>query len=301
MSIDPADRRGRWFETCLAWYFVTIWGSGFLATKIGLMYAAPFTFLTLRFALGIVCLVPLVALTRPPWPATQCEFMHVVVAGLFMHVLHLGGSHYSQYLGISAGIVAVLLTLQPVLTALFAARWMHERLTARQWLGVALGFGGVVLIVWHKIDVREITAASLTAVCVSLLGATVGTLYQRAFCPRVDLRSAGLIQFVASLLLLAPLAWSVEGFAVQWTWQMVAAMTFLVIGASILAVNALHTLMRRGEATRVTSLIYLTPIFAVVLEYAMFDVVPGALSLAGIAITCTGVALVTGPQRVASG
>ena len=100
--------------------------------------------------------------------------------------------------------------------------------------------------------------------------------------PIVDLRSAGLIQFVASLLLLAPLAWSVEGFAVQWTWQVVAAMTFLVIGASILAVNALHTLMRRGEATRVTSLIYLTPIFAVVLEYAMFDVVPGTLSLAGI-------------------
>ena len=93
-----------------------------------------------------------------------------------LHVLHLGGSHYSQYLGISAGIVAVLLTLQPVLTALFAARWMHERLTARQWLGVALGFAGVVLIVWHKIDVREITTASLTAVCVSLVGATVGTL-----------------------------------------------------------------------------------------------------------------------------
>mgnify|MGYP003346551140 CR=1 FL=1 len=96
---------------------------------------------------------------------------------------------------------------------------------------------GVVLIVWHKIDMREITTASLTAVCVSLLGATVGTLYQRAFCPRVDLRSAGLIQFVASLLLLAPLAWSVEGFAVQWTWQVVAAMTFLVIGASLLAVE----------------------------------------------------------------
>jgi drug/metabolite transporter (DMT)-like permease len=293
MSNDAPARRGGWFETCLAWYFVTIWGSGFLATKIGLMYAAPFTFLTLRFVLGSACLIPLVLLTRAPWPATRREFMHVVIAGLFMHVLHLGGSHYSQYLGISAGIVAVLLTLQPVLTALFAARWMHERLTARQWLGVALGFGGVVLIVWHKIDVREITAGSLTAVCISLLGATVGTLYQRVYCPRVDLRSAGLIQFIASLLLLAPLAWVVEGFAVQWAWPMLAAMIFLVFGASILAVNALHTLMRRGEATRVSSLIYLTPIFAVVLEYAMFDVLPGALSFAGIAITCLGVAMVT--------
>jgi len=293
MSINAPDRRGGSFETCLAWYFVTIWGSGFLATKIGLMYAAPFTFLTLRFVLGSACLLPLVLWTRAPWPATRREFMHVVVAGLFMHVMHLGGSHYSQYLGISAGIVAVLLTLQPVLTALFAARWMHERLTARQWLGIALGFGGVVLIVWHKIDVREITAGGLTAVCVSLLGATVGTLYQRVYCPRVDLRAAGLIQFVASLLLLAPLAWGVEGFAVQWAWPMVAAMVFLVIGASILAVNALHTLMRRGEATRVSSLIYLTPIFAVALEYAMFDVLPGTLSFAGIAVTCAGVGMVT--------
>lgn len=301
MSINAQDRRGGWFDTCLAWYFVTIWGSGFLATKIGLMYAAPFTFLTLRFVLGSVCLIPLVLLTRAPWPATRREFMHVVVAGLFMHVLHLGGSHYSQYLGISAGIVAVLLTLQPVLTALFAARWMHERLTARQCLGIALGFGGVVLIVWHKIDVREITAGSLTAVCVSLLGATVGTLYQRVYCPRVDLRSAGLIQFVASLLLLAPLAWGVEGFAVQWAWPMAAAMVFLVFGASILAVNALHTLMRHGEATRVSSLIYLTPIFAVVLEYAMFDVLPGALSFAGITVTCLGVAMVTARRRSEGG
>ena len=301
MSINAPDRRGGWFEACLAWYFVAIWGSGFLATKIGLMYAAPFTFLTLRFALGSVCLVALVVWTRAPWPATRREFLHVVAAGLFMHVLHLGGSHYSQYLGISAGIVAVLLTLQPVLTALFAARWMHERLTARQWLGIALGFGGVVLIVWHKIDAREITAGSLTAVCVSLLGATAGTLYQRVYCPRVDLRSAGLIQFVAALLLLAPLARGVEGFAVRWAWPMVAAMVFLVIGASILAVNALHTLMRRGEATRVSSLIYLTPVVAVALEYAMFDVLPGALSFAGIAVTCAGVAMVTAQRRSGGG
>ena len=301
MRMQPPDRTGSWFETCLAWYFVSIWGSGFLATKIGLMYAAPFTFLTLRFLLGIACLTPLVLLTRAAWPATRRDFMHVVVAGVFMHVVHLGGSHYSQYLGISAGIVAVLLTLQPVLTALFAARWMNERLVPRQWLGIALGFGGVVLIVWHKIDMREITAGGLIAVGVSLTGATVGTLYQRVFCPRVDLRSAGLIQFAVSIMLLAPLAWGVEGFAVQWTWQMLAAMAFLVIGASILAVNALHTLMRRGEATRVSSLIYLTPIFAVVLEYAMFDVVPSAVSLAGIAVTCAGVAMVTGPRRVEGG
>jgi len=296
--VTRAAAAHRGFDAFLAWYFVSIWGSGFLATKIGLHYAAPFTFLTLRFLFGIACLVPIVLVTQARWPATQRDFLHVVVAGLLMHAVHLGGSHYTQYLGVSAGIAAVLLSVQPLLTALIASRWLGERLGPRQWVGVAIGLDGVVLVVWHKIDVREMTAGSLIAVGVALLGVTAGTLYQRVFCPLVDLRTAGLVQFVVSALALAPLAWTVEGFVVQWAWQMFAAIAFLVIGASILAVNALHTLMRHGAATRVSSLIYLTPIFAVALEYAMFDVVPSALSLAGVAVTCAGVALVTwSPQR----
>ncbi len=295
MTLTPANHRG--FEALLAWYFVSVWGSGFLATKIGLHYAAPFTFLTLRFLFGIACLIPIVWLTHAPWPATRRDFMHVVVAGLLMHAVHLGGSHYTQYLGVSAGIAAVLLSVQPVLTALIAARWMGERLEPRQWLGIALGLAGVLLVVWHKIDVREMTVASLLAVIVSLLGVTAGTLYQRVFCPRVDLRSSALVQFAVAAVTLAPLALLVEGFVVKWAWQMFASIAFLVIGASILAVNALHTLMRRGAATRVTSLLYLTPIFAVVLEFMMFDIVPGALSAAGMAVTCAGVALVTWTRR----
>ena len=282
----------RWFDSFLAWYFVVMWGSGYLATKIGLHYAAPFTFLTLRFAFGIVCMAPIVLLARAPWPASRSELGHVVVAGLLMHAMNLGGSHYTQYLGVSAGITAVLLSVQPLLTALIASRWMGETLSGRQWLGIALGLAGVVLVVWHKIDVREMTFGALLAVVISLLSVTAGTLYQRVFCPLVDLRTSALVQFVACVLALAPLAWAVEGFKVQWAWPMLGAIVFLVIGASILAVNALHTLMRHGEATRVTSIIYLTPIFAVILEFALFRVVPSALSVVGIAVTCAGVALV---------
>jgi drug/metabolite transporter (DMT)-like permease len=121
---------------------------------------------------------------------------------------------------------------------------------------------------------------------------TAGTLYQRTFCPLVDLRAASLVQFVATLLVLAPLAWLVEGAPVIWSWSLAAAIVFLVIGAAILGLNALHTLMRRGQAARVASLLYLTPVFAVVLERTMFDVVPSRLSIVGIAITLLGVALV---------
>lgn len=291
MTPPLTQRRG--FETFLAWYFVTVWGSGFLATKIGLQHAAPFTFLTLRFTFGLLCLIPIVLITQPRWPSNGRELGHVVVAGLLMHAMHLGGSHYTQYLGVSAGITALILSAQPLITALIAVRWMGEKLAARQWAGIAIGLCGVALIVWHKVDVREVTIASLVAVTVSLTGVTAGTLYQRVFCPLVDLRSAAAIQFIATILVLAPLAWMFEDTSIRWSWALAGAILFLVIGASILAVSALHLLMRRGQATRVTSLIYLTPIFAVGLERIMFGVVPSALSLAGIVVTCLGVALVT--------
>jgi drug/metabolite transporter (DMT)-like permease len=180
---------------------------------------------------------------------------------------------------------------------------MGEHLAPRQWAGVAIGLAGVALIVWHKIDVREATAASLIAVAISLTGVTAGTLYQRVFCPLVDLRSAAAIQFAATVLVLAPLAWTFEDTTVRWSWTLAGAIAFLVIGASILAVSALHLLMRRGHATRVTSLIYLTPIFAVGLERIMFDVVPSMLSWSGIAVTCLGVGVVTwrpAPPQAAS-
>lgn len=281
----------------LAWYFVIVWGSGFLATKVGLQHAAPFTFLTLRFAVGIACMLVLVAIVKPRWPSSATETAHVVVAGLLMHVGNLGGSHYAQYLGMSAGIVALILATQPLLTAVLLSR-TGERLGTLQWVGIALGLVGVALVVWHKIDVDAMSRGSLTAVSVSLVAITIGTLYQRRYCASVDLRSAGLIQFVASALVLAPLAWQVEGFAVDWSPRLFAAIAFLVVFASILAVNALHTLMRHGAATRVTSLLYLTPIVAVALEWRLFGVVPSALSVAGIAITCAGVALVTRLRRL---
>lgn len=276
---------------------MTIWGCGFLATKLGLQHAAPFTFLALRFAFGIVCLSLLVLVLRPRWPETRAEWGHVIVAGLLMHTVHLGGSHYAQYLGLSAGITAVLLSVQPLLTAVVAGRWLGEHLRPQQWAGIAIGLAGVTLIVWHKINVDEATLGALIAVLISLAGVTVGSLYQRSWCPQTDLRTAALLQFVSNFIVLVPLAWIVEGAVVRWSWSLAASIVFLVIGASILAVNAFHTLMRRGQATRVTSLIYLTPIFAVALELLMFGVVPTAISLAGIVITCLGVAMVSWQNR----
>lgn len=285
------------FEQFLAWYFVSVWGSGYLATKVGLQYAPPFTFLSLRFAFGLFCLALLVAVTRPSFPKSRRELGHLAAAGVLMHAANLGGSHYAQYLGMSAGVVALILALQPLVTAAIAARWMREVLASAQWLGVVLGFAGVALVVWYKIDVRAITWGSLAAVFTSLAAITAGTLYQRVFLPGADLWAGALVQFAVTLAVLAPLAVAVEGFPVSWSWPLAGSIAFLVILASIFAVNALHTLMRRGAATRVTSLLYLTPLIAVALEYLMFGVEPGLLTLAGVVVTCVGVALVSWRER----
>ena len=257
---------------------------------MGLQYAPPFTFLTLRFCFGLLCLLPVVLLFRTRWP-TRRELGHLAVAGLLMHAVQLGGSHYAQYLGMSAGVAALIISVQPLVTALFASRFLNEILKPGQWLGVFLGLAGVALVVWHKIDVREVTLGSLLGTLIALAGVTAATLYQKVFSPRADLKAATVVQFAVSAAVLAPLALGVEGFRVTWAWPLFASIAALVIFASILGVMALYWLLRRGEATRVTSMMYLPPVFAVVLEATMFDVVPGLLMLAGIAVTCAGVAM----------
>jgi drug/metabolite transporter (DMT)-like permease len=285
------------FHLALAWYFVVMWGAGFVATKAGLQHAAPFTFLFLRFCFGVLLVLPLLAVLRPTWPRGPWPYVHLVVAGVLMHAVHLSGSHYGQYLGLSAGVVALLLALQPIITAVIARHGLGEPLLPRQWVGVGLGLCGVALVVWHKIDINAMPPKALIAIVVALFAITVATLYQRRFLPTVDLNAASLVQFAASAIVLAPLAWGIEGFKVSWHPVLLASIAILVIGASILAVNAFHTLMRHGEATRVSSLIYLTPVVAVVTEWLVFDVVPTTLALVGGAVVCTGVALVSWPSR----
>jgi drug/metabolite transporter (DMT)-like permease len=284
-------------RAALAWYFVAVWGAGYIATKIGLQHAAPFTFLTLRFAFGLACLIPVVFLLPVQWPRNFSEAKHLAVAGLLMHAVQLGGSHYAQYLGMSAGVAALIISTQPLFTAIFASRFLQERLKPRQWLGVLVGLVGVGMVVWHKVDVREVTPGNLLASLIAVAGVTAATLYQKVFSPRADLKAATVVQFAATLAVMAPLAVAVEGFRADFSVQLFLAIVFLVIFASILGVMTLWWLLRHGEATRVTSMMYLPPVFAVVLELAMFGVVPGWMMAAGIAVTCAGVAMTVWARR----
>jgi drug/metabolite transporter (DMT)-like permease len=285
----PLARSERWL---LSAYFVTVWGAGYVATRIALQYAAPFTYIGVRYAIAFVVAMLAFGL-RASWPKTPSQWGHIATAGVLSHAGYLGGSHYAQRWGLSAGVTALILALQPLLTAVVVSRWLHVRLSRLQMLGVAIGLGGVVLVVAHRVDGGAVTARSLAAVAWALACVTGGTLYQRQFCAAVDLRSAVCIHFAATAAVMLPLGAAVEGFAIIWNWQIAATLLYHVVLASIGAYTILHLLLRRGEATGVTSILYLTPPVAALSEWAIFGTPPTLTMWLGMAIACVGVAMVT--------
>ena len=280
-----------WMRVLTA-YFVIVWGGGFVASRYALQYAAPFTYIGVRYAIAFTVAMLAFGL-RARWPTARGQWGHVAVAGLLSHAGYLGGSHYAQRWGLSAGVTALVLALQPLATALVMSRWLHERLSRRQMLGVAVGLAGVALVVVRRVDSGAISVVSLLAVGWALLCVTGGTLYQRHFCASVDLRSAVCIHFAATALLMLPLGWLVEGFDIRWSLPIAGSLVYHVLLASIGAYSIFHLLLRRGQATGVTSLLYLTPPVAALAEWAVFGVVPTPLMWTGLAIACIGVAMVT--------
>jgi drug/metabolite transporter (DMT)-like permease len=276
----------------LSTYFVTIWGTGFVVTRVALEYAAPFTYIGVRYAIAFVVAMLAFGL-RASWPKLPAQWGHVAIAGLLSHAGYLGGSHYAQRWGLSAGVTALILALQPLLTALIVSRWLHERLSRLQMLGVAVGLGGVALVVAHRVDGAAIALPSLLAVGWALACVTGGTLYQRQFCAAIDLRAAVCIHFAVTAAVMLPLGAVAEGFAITWNAQIAGTLLYHVVPASIGAYTILHLLLRRGEATSVTSLLYLTPPVAALVEWAVFGVPPTATMWLGMAVACIGVAMVS--------
>jgi drug/metabolite transporter (DMT)-like permease len=220
----------------------------------------------------------------------------VAVAGLLLQAGYLGGVWSAIKLGMPAGLSALIVGMQPILTA-FAAPLVGERVSRRQWLGLLLGLGGVALVVAARIGLAGLSPAAIGLCLLALLSITTGTLYQKRFCPRFDLRTGTLIQFTASALLLLPLAAVLEDFSpalgnVHWTPQFVGALLWSVLALSIGAIFLLFRLISRNDATRVTSLLYLTPPTTAVMAWLMFGEALSVLGLVGMAVAVTGVAFV---------
>ena len=272
--------------------FVVLWATGFIGAKLGLPYAEPMTFLLIRFAIVVVILGVAAWVTSAPWPASPAEIGHIAVAGILLHGLQLGGVFAAIHQGVGAGVTALVVGIQPVLVAVAAGFVLRERVTAIQWLGFALGLIGVVLVVQDKISVGQGTGLGYGFAVLGLIGLTAGTLYQKRFSAHADLRTGNIIQFVAAGLAVLPLALMFETMEVRWTPAFVFALAWLCVPLSVGAISLLYLLIRRGAASRVSSLFYLVPPCAAVMAYALFGEALNAVMLLGMACAAGGVALV---------
>lgn len=276
--------------------FVLLWSTGFIGAKYGLPYAEPFTFLFIRFVCTLLVLLLIIRALRAPWPAPAlCG--HVAVAGLLVHAAYLGGVFYGIYLGMPAGLTALLVGLQPLLTAVIARPWLGERISARQWGGIALGLLGITLVLGEQLAPTAAGLFSgfglgaLAAVLVALAGISVGTVYQKRYCVGMPLASGTFIQYAAAALLLGLGALLFESREITWTPSFLLALGWLVFGLSIAAILLLMALIRRGEASRVAGLFYLVPPVTALEAWLLFDERLGPLALAGMLVTVLGVAL----------
>ena len=282
--------------------FVLIWSTGFIVARYGMPHAPPMKFLVLRYALSVAAFLAWALLARAAWPRNGRQLAHLAITGIFMHAGYLGGVWAAVKAGMGAGLAALLVGLQPVLTAL----WISMRggqVGPRQWAGLALGLAGLVLVVWQKLGLGEVVPLNLAFALVALLSITAGTLYQKRFVTPCDVRTANLVQLAAAWVVTLPLA-LLETEAMRW-WlpdgtlngELAGALGWSVLGLTLGGSSLLYLLIQRGAATTVTSLMYLVPPTTALLAWVLFGEPITMLIVAGMALTAVGVSLVVRQPR----
>ncbi len=290
--------------------FVLIWSTGFIVARYGMPHSPPFKFLLVRYALSILCFLPWIVLARVRWPQTRSQWLHLAVTGVLMHGGYLGGVWAAVKAGMGSGLSALIVGIQPVLTAVWlsasSARSPDHfpghrgQVTGRQWAGLLLGFAGLSLVVSRKFghgapgDLAN--GVNLAFALIALLSITVGTLYQKRFVAPCDVRTANTAQLAAAFAVTLPLA-LLESEPMQWNIEMAGAMAWSVLGLTIGGSSLLYMLIQRGAATLVTSLMYLVPPTTALIAWVLFDEPVTAVTMMGTALTAVGVSLVVRPAR----
>lgn len=276
--------------------FVLLWSTGFIVARYGMPLAPPMTFLALRYTLSILCLLLWIMLAGVSWPRTRIQWLHLSASGVLMHGGYLGGVWAAVKAGMGSGLIALIVGLQPVLTAV----WLSStggHVSRRQWTGLALGFAGLVLVVSRKFGAGgEATAFNLSLAIFALLSITTGTLYQKRFVTSCDVRSANMVQLLAALVVTLPVA-LLETESIRWNAEFVGAMAWSVLVLTLGASSLLYMLIHRGAATAVTSLLYLVPPTTALMAWMLFSEPITPTTIGGTALTALGVSLVVRAKR----
>jgi drug/metabolite transporter (DMT)-like permease len=273
--------------------FVLIWSTGFIVARYGMPYAPPMKFLALRYVLSVACFAVWALAARAAWPADRRQYRHLAVVGVLMHAGYLGGVWAAVKLGMGAGLAALLVGLQPVLTAV----WISSRggaVSRRQWTGLLLGLAGLALVVWQKLGVGEISGANFALALLALLSITAGTLYQKRYLAPCDVRTANLVQLCAAFVVTLPLA-LLESESIQWNSHLIGALGWSVLALTLGGSSLLYLLIQRGAATAVTSLLYLVPPCTALMAWLLFAEPIATSTVVGMGLAALGVSLVVRP------
>ena len=270
--------------------FILIWSTGFIIARYGMPHAEPLTFLALRFFGVILILLPCILWFKAPWPS-KSQIVHLAIAGVLIQFGYLAGVWIAIRHGMPVGLTALIVGLQPILTAVFVS-FLAEKITRSQWQGLFLGLLGVFLVLYAQINTTGVNAQTIFFNIIGLLSITVGTIYQKKYCAQFDLRTGSLIQFMTSLGLATIGAYLFETREVEWVLELVGALVWGIVGISIGAMSLLFILIRRGNATKVSSLMYLTPPTTAIMGWILFNEPLTILVGLGTVLTMLGVLIV---------
>jgi drug/metabolite transporter (DMT)-like permease len=272
--------------------FVILYSTGYIASKTGTFYTGPMTFLTMRLIIPIVLLGVIVRVTNAPWPKSIFETFHITVAGILLHVMCFGGALLAFKLGVEAGVVALISGVHPLLVTVLAGLILGERSNLYHQAGLLIGLSGVALVVWHKLSTGIGTEIGFMAAIVALFGLSGNALYQKQFCPSMDLRTGSLIQHIAAAIVVAIPAIFFEGFHVAWSIPLSLALFWSSVVLSLGALMIFFTLIRHGEVSKTQAIFFLMPPTTTMLAWVFFAEQPNSFFIVGLIFTVVGVSMI---------
>ena len=273
--------------------FLFLWSAGYAVAKLGLVYSEPMTLLALRYFFVVAIMGALFLWIRPPLPNTPAEWGHLAMVGFLIQAVYFAMCYLAFNSGIAAGTMALLMSFQPILVGLTAPRWVGETIGWQKWLGLLLGLVGAVIVIVARSDIQTPTLMGLTFAFLGLLGITGGSLWEKGFGISHHPVTANLIGYAAGLVGVLPFMFALETMQVDWTWQFVAALSYLVIGNSVIAVGLLLAMIRAGSVASVSSLFFLVPPLAALIAWLMLGEIMPVVAWFGMAVAGFGVLLAT--------
>jgi drug/metabolite transporter (DMT)-like permease len=272
------------FWRAAPWVFVLLWSGGYSFAKLGHARVEPMTMLAL---------VVLALVLRPRWPVGLRHWGAVALTGFLIQCVYVGLAYLAMRRGMNAGTTAIIMALQPALVAALLPRTPARHGSGLLWLGLGIGFAGVVLAVWSDGSLGPGTSGATILALGALVGITTATLFEKSHGMKTDPVAGGIVQYLVGLLVLLPVAVATEPMAVDWHPELIVALAYLVLANSLVSVALYVALIQRGDATRISSLMYLVPPLAMILAWLLLAELIGPLTLAGLALAALGVYIIT--------